>query len=49
LQAIQQSARFGRAVPVEPIALPRRPHLGQEIDVDAHALPRLVDAHQPTK
>ena len=49
LQAIHQSARFGRAVPIEPILQPKRPYLGQEIAVDPHPEPRLVDVEQPTK
>lgn len=49
LQAIQQSARFGRAVPIDPIPRPRRPDLGQEIRVTPHELPPLVDVEQPTK
>jgi glucose-fructose oxidoreductase len=49
LQAIHQSTRFGRAVPIDPILRPSRPHLGQEIDVDPHAEPPLVDVQQPTK
>jgi predicted dehydrogenase len=49
LQAIQQSARFGRAVPVEPIPRPQRPDLGQEIRIAAHELPPLVDVEQPSK
>ena len=49
LQAIHQSTRFGRAVPIEPILRPQRPYLGQEIDVEAHPEPRLVDVEQPTK
>jgi hypothetical protein len=49
LQAIHQSARFGRAVPIDPIPRPRRPNLGQAIEVDAHPEPPLVDVQQPTK
>ena len=49
LQAIQQSTRFGRAVPIDPILRPRRPTLGQEIDIDPHPSPPLVDVQQPTK
>ena len=49
LQAICQSTRFGRAVPIDPILRPRRPDLGQEIDVDPHPAPPLVDVQQPTK
>ena len=49
LQAIQASARFGRAVPIDPVPRPRRPDLGQEIRIPAHAMPQLVDVEQPTK
>lgn len=49
LQAIHQSTRFGRAVPIEPILRPQRPSLGQSVDVDAHPEPPLVDVQQPTK
>jgi glucose-fructose oxidoreductase len=49
LQAIQQSTRFGRAVPIDPILRPRRPTLGQEIDIESHPAPPLVDVEQPTK
>lgn len=53
IQAILASARFGRAVPIEPpserIVPPRRPDLGQEIRMPAHDLPPLVDVEQPTK
>ena len=49
LQAIQAAARFGRVVPIEPIAGRQRPDLGQEIRIPAHELPSLVDVEQPTK
>jgi len=49
LQAIYQSARFGRAVPIESIPVPKRPDLGQEIRMSAHEMPPLVDVEQPTK
>lgn len=49
LQAILASARFGRTVPIEPLARPRRPDLGQEIEIPAHDLPPLVDVEQPSK
>jgi glucose-fructose oxidoreductase len=49
LQAIQASARFGRAVPIDPVPRPRRPDLGQEIRIPAHGMPSLVDVEQPTK
>src|SRR5690606_36340928 len=31
LQAVLQSAQFGRAVPIEPLSRPQRPYLGQEV------------------
>jgi hypothetical protein len=49
LAAIQQSTTFGRAVPIEPVLRPRRPYLGQEIDVDPHPVPPLVGVQQPRK
>lgn len=50
LQAIHSSARFGRAVPIEPIPRRSRPDLGQEIRVSSsHEMPPLVDVEQPTK
>ena len=49
LQAIHSSARFGRAVPIDPLPPRRRPHLGQEIQVAPHDLPPLVDVEQPMK
>ncbi|HEX7842209.1 MAG TPA: Gfo/Idh/MocA family oxidoreductase [Kofleriaceae bacterium] len=49
LQAIQSSARFARAVPIDPVPRPRRPDLGQEIRIPAHELPLLVDVEQPAK
>lgn len=49
LQAIQQSAQFGRAVPIEPLSPPRRPYLGQEVEIEAHPAPPLVDVEQPSK
>jgi glucose-fructose oxidoreductase len=49
LQAIHQSTRFGRAVPIDPILRPSRPTLGQEIDIEPHPEPPLVDVEQPTK
>jgi predicted dehydrogenase len=49
LQAIQQSARFGRAVLVDPIPRPQRPDIGQEIRIRAHEVPSLVDVEQPSK
>ena len=49
IQAIQSSARFGRAVPIEPIVQPQRPDLGQEIRIPPHDTPPLVDVEQPSK
>jgi glucose-fructose oxidoreductase len=49
ISSILASARFGRAVPIEPIERPSRPDLGQEIRVPAHEVPPLVDVEQPTK
>jgi predicted dehydrogenase len=49
LQAIQASARFGRAVTIDPILRPQRPDLAQEIRIPAHEPPPLVDVEQPTK
>ena len=49
LQAIQTAARFGRAVPIEPLARPRRPNLGQEMHVPAHEMPSLVDVQSGSK
>lgn len=49
LQAIQQSTRFGRAVPIDPVVQPRRPNLGQEITVEPHGDAPLVGVQQPTK
>jgi len=49
LQAIQSAARFGRAVPIDPIARARRPDLSQEIRMPAHEVPELVDAQSGSK
>ncbi|CAN5899974.1 Gfo/Idh/MocA family oxidoreductase [soil metagenome] len=49
IQALQTSARFGRAVPIEPIPRARRPDLGQEIDIVGHEMPPLVDVKAPSK
>ena len=49
LQAIQAAARFGRAVPIDPIPRPRRPDLSQEIRIPAHELAQLVDVERPSK
>jgi predicted dehydrogenase len=49
IQAVLAAARFGRAVPIEPVARGRRPDLGQEIRIAAHELPPLVGVERPTK
>ncbi len=49
IQAIQSAARFGRAVPIDPIPRRRRPDLGQEIRIASHEMPPLVDVEAPTK
>lgn len=49
LAACQQSTTFGRAVPIEPVLRPRRPNLGQGIEVEPHPAPPLVGVQQPTK
>jgi glucose-fructose oxidoreductase len=49
LQAIQASARFGRAVPIEAVPRPHRPGFSQELSVPPHEAPPLVDVEQPTK
>lgn len=49
LQGIQQAAWFDRVVPIDPVLRPRRPNLGQSIEVEAPAPPPLVDVQQPTK
>jgi predicted dehydrogenase len=50
VQAIRQSARFGRAVPIDPVPRrARRPDLGQEIDVEAHPTATLVDVQRDSR
>jgi predicted dehydrogenase len=49
IQAIQQSSRFGRAVPIEPILRPSRPDMRQEIDIQAHSEPTLVGVQRSSK
>jgi glucose-fructose oxidoreductase len=49
IQAIQQSSRFGRAVPIEPILRPSRPDMRQEIDIEAHEEPPLVKVQSSSK
>jgi predicted dehydrogenase len=47
LQAIQQSARFGRAVAIDSVPRPRRPDLGQQLQYPGHDEPKLVDVTRP--
>jgi predicted dehydrogenase len=49
IQAILASARFGRAVPIDPIQRPQRPNLGQEIRIPPHEKPPLVDVQSASK
>jgi glucose-fructose oxidoreductase len=49
IQAVQQAARFGRAVPIEPILRPSRPDMRQEIDIEAHPEPPLVNVQSSSK
>jgi predicted dehydrogenase len=49
LQAIWQSTRFGRSVPIEPILRPKRPYLGQEIDIEPSVRRPLVGVDRPHK
>jgi len=49
LQAIQSSARFCRAVPIDPIQRPKRPDMGQELRFPPHEKPRLVDVQSGSK
>jgi len=49
LQAIQSSARFGRSVPIEPVRRTKRPDLGQEIRIEGHPKPPLVDVQPESK
>jgi predicted dehydrogenase len=49
IQAIMSSARFGRAVPIEPIVCRSRPDLGQAITVEPHGPPTLVDVVATTR
>lgn len=49
LQAIQASARFGRAVPIEPVQPHERPDLGQEIRLPAHDPLALVDVQRGSR
>jgi glucose-fructose oxidoreductase len=49
LQAIQQSARYGRTIQIEPVARPSRPDLGQEIRIPPHDKPALVDVQSGSK
>ncbi len=49
VQAILASARFGRAVPIDPIPRRQRPDLGQAIAVEPHAPAPLVDVESGTR
>jgi predicted dehydrogenase len=53
VQALQSSARFGRAMTIEPVETERprarRPDLGQEITIGPHDEPELVDAESGSK
>jgi predicted dehydrogenase len=49
LQAIQASARFSRGVPIDAIRRPKRPDLGQDIQIPPHDKPRLVDVQSGSK
>jgi glucose-fructose oxidoreductase len=49
IQAAQVSARFGRAVPIDPLPRRSRPNLGQAITVGPHAPPTLVDVLASTR
>jgi glucose-fructose oxidoreductase len=49
IQAAQVAARFGRAVPIDPLPRRSRPDLGQAIDVAPHAPPTLVDVVATTR
>lgn len=49
LQAAQSSARFGRAVQIDPISRPHRPDLSQEIRIPPAEQPPLVEVERPTK
>lgn len=49
IQALQDSARFGRTVSIEPLAPRRRPDLGQEIAIAPHDKAPLVDVDPPTQ
>src|SRR3954463_8190192 len=49
IQAAQIAARFGRAVPIDPLPRRARPDLRQAIDVAPHAPPTLVDVVATTR
>jgi predicted dehydrogenase len=49
LSAIQQSATFGRAVPIEPVLRPRRPDMRQEYDIARGSSPHMIGVQPPTK
>lgn len=48
MRAIQESARTGRAVAVEPVVRRVRPDKSQEIHVPPHGMPKLVHARPPS-
>jgi glucose-fructose oxidoreductase len=49
LQAIRQSARFGRAIAVDAIPRPHRPDFGQQLQYPSHDEPVLVDVAAVTR
>jgi glucose-fructose oxidoreductase len=49
LEAIQASARDGRAVALEPVERPSRPDLSQEIRIPAHGTPPLIDVQSGSR
>jgi glucose-fructose oxidoreductase len=49
IQAAQDAAQFGRAVPIDPLPRRSRPDLGQTLNVGPHAPPTLVDVVSTTR
>jgi len=49
IQAIMSSARFGRAMPIDPIEHRVRPDLGQAANIGPHGPPTLVDVVATTR
>jgi predicted dehydrogenase len=49
IQALETSARIGRAVAIEPIIRRARPGVQQRMRVAPHGMPRLVEAESPTR